>query len=427
MTRLITLIMNVKDFVVSETDNVTVKPGYPLYPYQRQVFADIITALSSPDPRVVAHLPTGAGKTRIASHVACYLLNKNDAPKSLLIWLSASEELCEQAAGELTKAWTYLGMRDVFFHRYWGNHSINLRQLQSGFLVAGLAKLRSSLTQDNTILSYLAACASAVIFDEAHQAVAETYSFITEQLCSARPPLLGLTATPGRTANLTGADYQLANMFNHKKVSIDPRGHDNPVTYLIKNRYLASPQFIQISFDSDISVTEPPIGIDYSKYDLEQIGQDKNRTQIIVRHVVDAAAHHLRTIVFCPSVESAQECNYLLQDNGFLTYVVTSNTEKEQRREIIDNFKSDRKDHMVMFNFGVLTTGFDAPKTSCVIIARPTNSLVLYSQMVGRALRGPRSGGNSKAEILTVADTNLPGFGSVSDAFKNWEELWQNH
>ena len=82
---------------------------------------------------------------------------------------------------------------------------------------------------------------------------------------------------------------------------------------------------------------------------------------------------------------------------------------------------------MVIFNYGVLTAGFDAPRTRCVIIARPTTSLVLYSQMAGRAMRGPRAGGNPKAEILTVADTNLPGFGSVTDAFTNWEELWSTN
>ena len=76
----------------------------------------------------------------------------------------------------------------------------------------------------------------------------------------------------------------------------------------------------------------------------------------------------------------------------------------------------------MLFNYGVLTAGFDAPRTRCVIIARPTTSLVLYSQMAGRAMRGPKAGGNLKAEIFTVADTNLPGFGSVTDAFTNWEE-----
>ena len=79
---------------------------------------------------------------------------------------------------------------------------------------------------------------------------------------------------------------------------------------------------------------------------------------------------------------------------------------------------------MVLFNYGVLTAGFDEPRTRCVIIGRPTTSLVLYSQMVGRAMRGPRVGGNATAQIITVADTNLPGFGSVTDAFSNWEALW---
>lgn len=79
-----------------------------------------------------------------------------------------------------------------------------------------------------------------------------------------------------------------------------------------------------------------------------------------------------------------------------------------------------------MCNFGVLTTGFDAPKTSAVVIARPTRSLVLYSQMVGRAIRGVRAGGNPSAEIVTVVDPMLPGFGSIAEAFVNWEDVWDD-
>jgi len=79
---------------------------------------------------------------------------------------------------------------------------------------------------------------------------------------------------------------------------------------------------------------------------------------------------------------------------------------------------------VVIVNYGVLTTGFDAPKTSAALIARPTKSLVLYSQMVGRAIRGTRAGGNMDAEIVTVTDPNLPGFGDVAEAFTNWEDVW---
>ena len=198
---------------MSEMEVMPIRPDYPLHPYQRQVFTDIIRALSSPERRAVAHLPTGAGKTRIATHAACRLLNQEDNPDSLVIWLASTEELCEQAADQLARGWTRLGLRDACIHRHWGSLSLDLRRLKSGFLVTGLAKLRSAASHDNTLLAHLANRTSAVIFDEAHQAVAQTYSFVTEQLCSGRPPLLGLTATPGRTANLTDADCRLAELF----------------------------------------------------------------------------------------------------------------------------------------------------------------------------------------------------------------------
>ena len=410
-----------------ETNSVIVNPEYSLHPYQRQVLADIICALSRPERRAVAHLPTGAGKTRIATHAACHLLNQTDTDDALVIWLASTEELCEQAAEELSRAWTYLGLRDACIHRYWGNKSLDLRRLSSGFLIAGLSKLRSAAFQDNTLLVHLAQCASAVVFDEAHQAIAETYAFVTEQLCSVRPPLLGLTATPGRTATLTEADYRLASMFNHNKVTIDPRGHASPVTYLIQNRYLADARFVPISFESDTVIDDPQPGMDYNTDDLDKLGRDCERTRQIVKLAETAAKRHPRTIVFCPSVESALECKKLLQAKRVKADVIIANTPIETRRDIIDAFKSDDREHIVVFNYGVLTAGFDAPRTRCVIIARPTTSLVLYSQMAGRAMRGPRAGGNSKAEIFTVADTNLPGFGSVTDAFTNWEELWSTN
>ena len=216
-------------------------------------------------------------------------------------------------------------------------------------------------------------------------------------------------------------------MFDHKKVSIDPKGHGNPVTFLINNRYLAEPRFIPITFGSDSQVIEPTPGLDYSTYDLDVLGRNEERTQKIVDLAQKAAQRHPRTIVFCPSVESALECSSLLTSRQVKNGVVTASTAIEDRHKLLDDFRSDSNDHMVLFNYGVLTAGFDAPRTSCAIIARPTTSLVLYSQMVGRAMRGPMVGGNRTAEIFTVADTNLPGFGSVTDAFTNWEDLWSNN
>ncbi|MCY3568274.1 MAG: restriction endonuclease, partial [Chloroflexi bacterium] len=69
----------------------------------------------------------------------------------------------------------------------------------------------------------------------------------------------------------------------------------------------------------------------------------------------------------------------------------------------------------------------DAPAVSAALIARPTKSLVLYSQMVGRAIRGPRMGGTEACEVVTVVDRNLPGFGSVAESFLNWEDVWEEN
>ena len=105
-------------------------------------------------------------------------------------------------------------------------------------------------------------------------------------------------------------------------------------------------------------------------------------------------------------------------------YVVTGLTNPTSRARIIEKFRSSTQKPMVLCNFGVLTTGFDAPNTSATVIARPTRSLVLYSQMVGRATRGPKAGGNKECEISTVIDIDLPGFGDMADAFTNWEDVW---
>ena len=417
--------MNVKVFAVSEKSSVQIHPHYSLYPYQRQVFTDIVSNLSSSGRRVVAHLPTGSGKTRIATHVACHFLNNSTIQDSIAIWLASSEELCDQAAVQLGQGWSNLGLRDVYMNRFWGKSTLDFASIKSGFLVTGLAKLHAA-ARNQVLLSRIAPRVCLIIFDEAHQAIARTYEFITEQLCTYDPPLLGLTATPGRTANVTDSDHQLASMFNRKKVSIDPRGHDSSVTYLIENGFLANPRFTPFEHESRVRVAEPKSERDYSERDLKRIGDESDRTELIVKLTKRATERHKKIIVFCPSVESVIKCQQLLQLDGVTASAITAKTPNDIRRNTLESFRSDNGNIKVVLNYGVLTAGFDAPQTSCVIVARPTNSLVLYSQMVGRALRGPRAGGNRRAEIITVVDTNLPGFGSVTEAFQRWEEIWSS-
>ncbi len=88
--------------------------------------------------------------------------------------------------------------------------------------------------------------------------------------------------------------------------------------------------------------------------------------------------------------------------------------------------KSEKSDLNILVNYDVLTTGFDAPKTKIAIITRPTTSIVLYHQMIGRAVRGKKANGNKSCKILTVADTYLPGYKDLADSFYFWEDIWND-
>ena len=134
---------------------------------------------------------------------------------------------------------------------------------------------------------------------------------------------------------------------------------------------------------------------------------------------------HRRVLVFAASVAHARVLTAILVVRDIRSEVVTGSTPERVRDRAIRTFKSDAEEPMVLVNFGVLTTGFDAPKASAAVIARPTKSLVLYSQMVGRAIRGPKAGGTDACEIVTVVDPGLPGFGNLAAAFLNWEDVWQ--
>ena len=145
---------------------------------------------------------------------------------------------------------------------------------------------------------------------------------------------------------------------------------------------------------------------------------------LILQKVDELVTRHKRIILFAMNVEHSNILATCLQARSVNAFSITSKTESSQRRKLIERFKSDEDIPIVLCNYGILTTGFDAPKTSCALISRPTDSLVLYSQMIGRAIRGTQAGGNEAAEIITVVDSSLPGFDAVANAFFNWEDVW---
>ena len=405
------------------------RANYELFQHQRHAVLGTKKILASDRNRVLLHMPTGSGKTRTAMNVIAEHLRSNEP--TLVIWLAYSEELCEQAIEEFTEAWTHLGNRTVDILKFWGTYDLDFSSTYDGFLVAGLSKIHNLTIRSIASIANLADKTSLVIVDEAHQAIAPTYKLVLDVLVEKRlaTGLLGLSATPGRTWNDVDKDLELANFFQKQKVTLKIGGFDNPIDYLIEMGYLASPEFSPLNYDSGNDLSPEDLRdiqdhLDIPASLLERLAKDEQRNLRIVQRVEQAIRFHKRVILFAASVTHARVLAAILQARGVVSEAITAKTSPLERQRIINGFRGSREESVVLCNFGVLTAGFDAPRTSAAIIARPTKSLVLYSQMIGRALRGKLAGGNESAEIITVVDTNLPGFGNLAESFMNWEDVW---
>lgn len=408
-----------------------VQPSYGLFKHQSQAARRVHAALADVPRKVVLHMPTGAGKTRTAMHVVAERLSVGGA--GLVCWLAQSAELLEQAASEFEKAWGVLGNRPVGLYRFWGDHSPMLEDARDGLLVAGLGKLHALSQRDPNILLRLGDRATLTVVDEAHQSIAPTYAALITALHTKRPrnALLGLTATPGRTWADVAADAHLAEFFGNGKVMLEIDGYENPVDYLIDEGYLARPRFRTLNSEAGLEVGDADLAalaeaLDLPAPVLDRLADDQRRNLRIISATEELLNRHKRIILFATTIGHARLLAALLSARGHEADVVTGETDGATRERVIRRFRSKDPRPMALCNFGVLTTGFDAPSTSAALIARPTRSLVLFSQMVGRATRGPRVGGNREAEIVTVIDPQLPGFGSVAAAFTNWEDVWND-
>lgn len=404
-------------------------PKYPLFAHQRRAAQQVKQYLNQEPRRVLLHMPTGSGKTRTAMNIIADRLRAHEP--ILVIWLAYSEELCEQAVAEFQRAWEYLGDRPLSIYRFWGNHDLNLDEVRDGVVVAGLTKVYNAAKRSIQFINQLGSRSSLVIIDEAHQAIAETYKLILDTLVVPYPntALLGLTATPGRTWADISADAELAEFFARCKVTLEVPGYDNPIDYLVSEQYLARAIYRPLFYQSGLELSKQDLTriteeLELPQYILNRLAEDEQRNLCIILEIEDLAQRHQRIIVFAIAVEHAKLLASVLRVRGFNADAITANTSPQERERLITRFKDDVPDTKILCNYGVLTTGFDAPRTSAAVIARPTKSLVLYSQMVGRAIRGVKAGGNETAEIITVVDKALPGFGSVAEAFSNWEDVW---
>lgn len=421
----------IEDRIVSPPPSALdeIEPSYGLFEYQRRAIEQIMPLLSKDERRAVLHFPTGAGKTRTAMHIVARFLSANGP--SVVVWLASTKELLEQAVDSFRAGWTHLGNRPIQIGSMWGGHSPDLTQFTDGFLAVGLAKGWATARRvDPDWAVRMSQRVRLVVFDEAHQSVARTYQQIAEELTlNYKCSLLGLTATPGRTWADIDEDGKVADFYARNKVSLQAPDGD-PVKYLIDMGYLAKPQFCTMLSESGVTLSGNDLlnisrELEIPNYIIESLTMNEQYVIAILRAVQELINDgHRRVLVFAATVDHARTLTAILATKSILPLLVLGSTDKKERERNISRFKTDEDIPMALINYGVLTTGFDAPRVSAAVIARPTKSLVLYSQMVGRAIRGPKAGGTNTCKIITIVDPALPGFSSIAEAFNNWEDVW---
>jgi superfamily II DNA or RNA helicase len=272
------------------------------------------------------------------------------------------------------------------------------------------------LKEEGAVVKDLKASLSLLVIDEAHRAAALSYKKIISALASTTDKVatVGLTATPLRKEYIEddpyGGTIELRNIFSGNLIEpVKTLGND-PRKRLQEMQILASPTFETIYTSTVINL--PNVTDDDSFSDEEALKIDRilalkvdksTRRLVVLDHILPIAQDSNNSILyFGPSVRDAECMTYLLRRHHIPAEVVHGGTRHATRRHIINEFKA--KNIRVLCNCEVLTTGFDAPVVTHLVIARPTVSAVLYEQMIGRGLRGPEFGGTEECIILNCED-----------------------
>ncbi|MFF3326941.1 sacsin N-terminal ATP-binding-like domain-containing protein [Streptomyces sp. NPDC002889] len=415
-------------------DDEFVVPGAvklnPLHDFQDKISQELQEVLTSREAdgrarKGMVELPTGAGKTRVATETVLRLFVNGDMSGTVL-WIAQSEELCEQAVQTFSTVWRWLGdERALTIGRLWNTNVVHEPDTEFSVIVATDAKLDK--VADTSEYEWLSQ-ASAVFIDEAHRAGgSKMYTKLLRWLGvdgrSWERPLVGVSATPfkGKSDVVTKPTEELAARFGHHIM----RAFDgNAYEELSKRGVLARVRHeVLPGVDVALKPDELQQVQSWRKLEpkvLDRIGQDQARMRILVEHILGQDPTW-PILVFTPNVLSAQVLAATLRYRQVAAEAVSGQTGRQARRDIIEKFKNE--EIRVLANCDLLIQGFDAPGVRALYIARPTFSPSAYIQMAGRGLRGRANGGKEECLIVDVADN----FGAVNDflGYRDYEDLWR--
>lgn len=337
--------------------------------YQKEALEKIKFGLTLPGNDLL-QLPTGAGKSIVIAELANYL------NQDILI-LQPTKEILDQNRAKLAQ---FVAESEI------GVYSASLgEKIIKKYTFATIGSIYK-VAQDFKHFKI-------VLIDEAHllnpKDTGSMFGKFLKEIGVEK--VVGFTATPYRIFPTYFTDYegkQGAGLYRASAIKMLTRVTPffwsriifsiNPGD-LIDQGYLCPLKYVDKTvIKSDL------IPLNKSKTDFDLEAYDKMVSKIdtdVVALISEACLKHKSVLVFCNSISQSER----LQGYFFNSRSVSSKSKPKEREEIINGFKD--KEFQIVFNVGVLTTGFDFPELDCIVLLRPTRSVALYYQMLGRGVR----------------------------------------
>ena len=344
------------------------KAPFKLRPYQQEAVDATLRHFRQSDESAVIVLPTGAGKSLVIAELARLARRK-------ILVLTHVKELVEQNHAKYQSYGLTGGIFSAGLKRKENRHQVTFASVQS--VSANLGQFRDEY--------------SLVIIDECHRVSGDEtsqYQRIIELLRQQNDALkvLGLTATPYRLA--MGWIYRYHYRGFVRSDEDKPFVHciyELPLSYMINRGYLTKPALVNAAVAQyDFSALAQDRFGEYAEKEVNQLlGKHKRVTRAIIEQVMELAVERQGVMIFAATVDHAREITGYLPEHQ--TAQVTGATDLKDRDLLIQRFKQRQLKYLV--NVSVLTTGFDAPHVDFIAILRPTQSVSLYQQIVGRGLR----------------------------------------
>lgn len=413
-------------------------PKIELKAYQKRMKNRMLAILNgeSENRNCMVSLPTGGGKTRIAVEAFLEWMQRRFEEQKYLIWIAQSEELCEQCISCIQEIWSnkefILPLR---IYRYFSKYSPRPEDLQGGVIVCNIQKLHSQLKTDNReMVKKILSHTGAMIIDEAHRASTLMYDGLLELAADVTKgrmfPICGLSATPGRT-KIEEEGKKLIGRFEANLIIPEFQGEDSiyrnhPLQYFKDRKYLSKTRHILYRSqnvyeltDQNLKEMEQDENAEYPNVFLKKIAEDSKNNQMILDRICEIEKGK-PTLVYTCTVRQAKYFSLYMTHQGYRSAYVDSTTDESMRRRIIADFK--RGDIQFLFNYGVLTTGFDAPKVEYIVLARPIRSEIMYEQIIGRGIRGVAFGGTELCTIIDFFDNSI--IQGEPKSFERFREYW---